>query len=58
MPDPAFTDAVGLAEYWQVSRPHIYAMLSRGLPSVKIGRARRFNLAACDAWLDLQQEAA
>ena len=46
------------AEAWQVSRAHIYALLNRGLPSVKIGRSRRFDPNACDAWLAEQQDAA
>ena len=37
-----------------VSRAHIYNLLNRGLPSVKVGRCRRFRMADVDAWLDAQ----
>lgn len=43
-----------LADYLNLSRATVYNLLSRGLPSVKIGRSRRFRLSEVDAWLDAQ----
>jgi excisionase family DNA binding protein len=47
-----------LAERWGVSRAHVYNLISRGLPSVKLGRCRRFRIGEADAFLDRQQGAA
>lgn len=46
-----------LAERWGISRASIYNLIHRGLPSVKIGRARRYDPTACDAWLTDEQVA-
>lgn len=43
-----------LAERWDCSRQYIYDCMSRGLPSVKLGRARRIRVADADAWLESQ----
>jgi len=40
-----------LAARWKVSRAHIYNLMSRGLPSVSLGRCRRFRSDEVDAWL-------
>lgn len=45
-----FTNAPGLAVHWGVSRQHIYNLLQKGLPSLKVGRCRRFDIAECDEW--------
>jgi len=52
-PDRLVT-AAELAARWGVSRAHIYNLLDRGLPSVQIGRCRRFRLRETDAWLDAE----
>lgn len=44
-----------LAEHYSLSRATIYNLMDRGMPSVKIGRSRRFRLAAVDQWLEAQQ---
>lgn len=44
-----------LAEHLGISRAHVYNLLDRGLPSVKVGRCRRFRLSDVDAWLEGQQ---
>jgi excisionase family DNA binding protein len=40
-----------LGERWRLSRSRIYELLGQGLPSVKLGRARRFITSDVDAWL-------
>lgn len=55
---PRLVSAAELAEHYGVSRATVYNLLDRGLPSIKIGRSRRFRLDATDAWLDAQQDAA
>ena len=40
-----------LAERWSCSRSYIYLLLDAGLPSLKLGRSRRFRPADVDAWL-------
>ena len=50
--------AAELASRWGVSRAHVYNLMKRGLPSVKVGNARRFRPSQADAWLDDAQEAA
>lgn len=42
------------AEHYGVSRAHVYNLMTRGMPSVKLGRSRRFRLSETDAWLDAQ----
>lgn len=39
----------------RVSRPTVYRLLARGLPSVKVGNARRFLWRAVEAWLEGQE---
>lgn len=48
-------DAQELADYYSVCRASIYNLMAQGLPSVKIGRARRFRVPDTDAWLEAQQ---
>lgn len=52
---PQFLTAAELAQQYGISRAHVYNLMARGLPSVKLGRSRRFRLAECDQWLDAQQ---
>ena len=51
MQDDRLLSAPQLAERWGVSRAHVYNLMKRGLPAVKIGRCRRFRLADCEAWI-------
>lgn len=53
-PTPLCT-AAELADYLGVTRATIYNQLKLGMPSIKIGRARRFRLADVDAWLEGQR---
>jgi excisionase family DNA binding protein len=40
-----------LAERWQVNKAHVYRLTREGrLPAVKIGRYRRYRLAAVEVW--------
>lgn len=51
MPEPMLTpDEV--AEWLNTTRQHVYALMRRGLPSVKVGRCRRFDRAKVEAWLE------
>lgn len=40
-----------LAEHYGICRASVYNLLHRGMPSVQIGRSRRFRLAEVDTWL-------
>ncbi|HXH57705.1 hypothetical protein [Iamia sp.] len=40
-----------LAEHLAISRAMVHVLRSRGMPSVSIGRARRYDLDLCMAWL-------
>lgn len=44
--------AAQLADLLGVSRATVYNQIARGMPSIAIGRARRFNVAACMAFLE------
>lgn len=46
-----------LAELWGISRASVYNQIRRGLPSVTIGKSRRFNPAKCERWLETQAKA-
>lgn len=39
------------AHHIDSSRATVYALLAQGLPSIKLGRSRRINVAAADAWI-------
>lgn len=54
IPDRLVT-AAELAVYYGVTRATVYNLMNRGLPSMKIGRARRFRPSEVDAWLEAQQ---
>ncbi len=41
-----------LADHLNVSRAQVYNFLRRGLPSLKLGKSRRFRLADVSDWLD------
>lgn len=41
-----------LAVRWGCSRQHVYNLMSAGLPSVRLGRARRIRLDDADDYLD------
>jgi excisionase family DNA binding protein len=41
-----------LADHLNVSRAQVYNFLRQGLPSLKLGRSRRFRLADVTDWLD------
>ena len=41
-----------LAEHLNVSRAQVYNFMRRGLPSLKVGKSRRFRLSDVTPWLD------
>lgn len=45
-----------LAQRWAVTRGTIYKFLDDGLPSLKLGRARRIRLADAEAWIAARQD--
>lgn len=47
-----------VANHFGVSRATVYNLMARGLPSVKVGAARRFRLSEVDDWLAAQQPTA
>lgn len=57
-PDRRLVDAESLAEYLGICRASVYNLLDRGLPSIKIGRSRRFRLTDVDEWLDADRKTA
>lgn len=56
--DDRLRNAAELAEYLGLCRASVYNLLDAGMPSIKIGRARRFRLSEVEAWLDARQVAA
>ena len=56
MSDHRLLSAAELAEHYGICRASVYNLLNQGLPSIKIGRSRRFRLAEVDAWLDAQAQ--
>lgn len=41
-----------LADHLNVSRAQVYNFLRLGLPSLKLGRSRRFRLSDVSVWLE------
>lgn len=54
MPDRWIRDDE-LAEHLGISPGMVHKMMRQGMPSMKIGRARRFDPDACLAWLRERQ---
>lgn len=48
-------DADTLAAHWSCSRQHIYKLMRSGMPSLSLGRSRRYRLTECESWLAAQQ---
>jgi hypothetical protein len=46
-----FLTRAELADRYAITQATVSNLVNRGLPSLKLGRARRFDPAACDAWL-------
>jgi biotin operon repressor len=40
-----------LAARLHIGRTHVHALRKQGLPSISLGRARRYDLAECVEWL-------
>ena len=53
-----YITAQELADLLQVTRQHVYNMIHEGLPSVKIGACRRFDVIEVSSWLKMNQAAA
>lgn len=54
-----FPDPVAeLARRYGISEAHVYNLLHRGLPSLKVGRCRRFKIDETDAFFASQPAAA
>ncbi len=51
---PALLDKRRLAEALCISKSTIDRQVKRGLPYVRLGDSKRFDLAACVAWLRAQ----
>lgn len=52
---PTLIGASALAETLGVTRATVYNLMGRGMPSLKVGRCRRFRLDDVLAWLECQQ---
>ena len=46
-----WVDAKGLAEHLPVSRRTLGRLMAAGLPSLRLGRKRIFDLVAVDRWI-------
>jgi len=53
-PPKRLVSAAELAAHYGISRATVYNLMGRGMPSVQIGRCRRFRLGETDAWLDAE----
>ena len=47
--------ADALAETLGITRATVYNLMARGMPSLKVGRCRRFRLDDVLAWLEAEQ---
>ena len=47
-----------LADHLNVSRAQVYNFLKRGMPSLKLGKSRRYRLSDVTTWLDQFNETA
>lgn len=47
-----------LADHYGIARSTVYALMKRGMPSLKVGASRRFRLADCDAYFSQNTTAA
>ena len=52
---PALLSPAALAETLGITRATVYNLMARGMPSLKVGRCRRFRLDDVLAWLEAQQ---
>jgi excisionase family DNA binding protein len=52
----SWMNAGELARYLSVSRSTLQRWTEKGLPSVKVGRVRRYDVAEAEAWLREQGE--
>ncbi len=56
-PDPERWETVDeVTTRYRFSRSFLYKLMNEGLPSVTVGRARRFRPAEVDAWLTERAE--
>lgn len=52
---PALLSAAEVAAHLGTCRATVYNLIDRGMPSLKVGRCRRFRLDDVLAWLEAQQ---
>lgn len=52
-PEPLLT-AEQVADYLGVTRQTVYNLMKKGLPSIKVGSARRFRRPAVDGYLNIE----
>lgn len=50
-PDEFYEGPDQWAARYDLSRPMVYKLMAQGVPSIKIGRARRIPVYAAHAWL-------
>ena len=55
MVTPALLSPAALAETLGITRATVYNLMARGMPSLKVGRCRRFRLDDVLAWLEAEQ---
>jgi excisionase family DNA binding protein len=55
MPQPDGYETLGqLCERLHVSTPTVYLWIRKGMPSLKVGRLRRFKISDVNRWLEEQ----
>lgn len=50
--EETLVSAAELARRWNVSEAHVKNLQRQGMPSLLIGRCRRFRPSECERWLD------
>lgn len=49
--DGPYADTAEICRRYRIGRSTVYDLLGAGLPSLKIGRSRRFDVRQTDAWM-------
>jgi excisionase family DNA binding protein len=53
---PTYLTIEQVAELFKINRSTVYLWIDRGMPSVKIGKTRRFIKEEIEEWISKQRE--